>query len=127
MAVTFSNKGNFAKLNRYLVNTNRVFRDIDFEKYGKLGVDYLYEATPKDTGLTAASWTYKIRKIQNGHVRIEFWNTNVKDGVPIALVIQYGHATKGGGYVEGIDYINPALQPLFDDLAKKAWEEVKSL
>lgn len=130
MPVRVKHSGNFVKLDRYLHKVRRTLRDVDFDKYGKMGVEALSEATPKDTGLTAASWYYKVTKLQNGGqniVKVEFMNSNRKDGVPIALVIQYGHAVRGGGWVEGRDYINPALQPVFDELAKKAWEEIKRL
>lgn len=97
---------------------------------GEEGVKALKEATPKDTGLTSESWYYEVKQIQNGGtniIRLSFMNSNRKDGVPIALVIQYGHGTRGGGYVEGIDYINPALKPIFEKLANNAWKELKSL
>ena len=130
MPLKVTHKGNFAKLDRYLVKVKRTVREVDFDYFGREGVKALSEATPVDTGLTAASWYYKVTKIQNAAqsiVKIEFMNSNRKDGVPIALVIQYGHAVRGGGWVEGRDYINPAIQPIFDKLAKKAWEEIKSL
>lgn len=131
MPVKVTSKGNFAKLDRYLYKARRTIRDVDFDKYGRMGVEALSEATPKDTGLTAASWYYKVTHIntagQTNLVKLEFMNSNRKDGVPIALVIQYGHAVRGGGWVEGKDYINPAVQPIFEELAKKAWEEIKSL
>lgn len=93
------------------------------EKYGEEGVAALSSATPVDTGLTAASWGYEI-KMTNDRVRISWWNTNINEGVPIALIIQYGHATGNGGWVEGVDYINPALKPIFDEIEKKVWREV---
>ena len=130
MPLRVQHKGNFAKLDRYLVNCKRIPKRINWDYYGKEGVKALSENTPVDTGLSAASWYYKITKIQNGGsniVKVEFMNSNRKDGVPIALVIQYGHAVPGGGWVEGKDYINPALQPIFDKLASKAWEEIKRL
>lgn len=130
MSIRATHKGNFAKLDRYLVKTRNTIRNVNFDYYGQEGVKALSEATPKDTGTTAASWYYKVTKIQNASsniVKLEFFNSNRKDGVPIALVIQYGHAVRGGGWVEGRDYINPAIQPIFDRLAKKAWEEIKRL
>lgn len=93
------------------------------EKYGEEGVAALSSATPVDTGLTAASWGYEI-KMTEKRVRISWWNTNINEGVPIALIIQYGHATGNGGWVEGVDYINPALRPIFDEIEKKVWREV---
>ena len=93
------------------------------ERFGQLGVDALSAATPVDTGLTASSWTYEI---QNGpdSIVIEWHNTNVNKHVNIALILQMGHGTRNGGYVRGRDYINPAMRPIFDQMAKDAWEEV---
>lgn len=93
------------------------------EKYGEEGVAALSSATPVDTGLTAASWGYEIKMTAN-RLNISWWNTNINEGVPIALIIQYGHATGNGGWVEGVDYINPALKPIFDEIEKKVWREV---
>ena len=95
------------------------------EQYGRAGVNALSAATPVDSGETADSWDYTITADKNT-VRITWTNSNVKDGmnVPVAVILQYGHATGNGGYVQGIDYINPALKPLFDEIAIKAWEEV---
>lgn len=103
-------------------------RYLDYlEKYAKKGVEALSEATPKRTGRTASSWTYTIEKSATGTYRIKWHNTNVQNHVNIALIIQYGHGTRNGGYVEGIDYINPALQPIFEQLAQDAWKEVTSI
>ena len=98
--------------------------NIVLDKYGKAGVEALEKATPKDTGTTAKSWRYVIVK-EEGRYRIEFHNDNISDWANVAILIQYGHGTRNGGYVEGIDYINPALAPVFNDLASQAWEEVK--
>ena len=95
----------------------------DLDKYGKEGVAALSAATPIDTGKTANSWSYKINR-QNGSVSIDFYNSNFSNGVPIAIILQYGHATNNGGWVQGRDYINPAIQPIFDKIAKNAWKEV---
>lgn len=94
-----------------------------FDKYGKRGVSALQEATPKDTGLTAASWYYTVVETKTG-VNLVFKNSNIVNGVPIAIILQYGHATNGGGYVEGIDYINPSLRPIFEKTASDMWEEM---
>lgn len=95
-----------------------------FEKYGQKGVDALRNATPVDSGLTASSWYYEVVKTHNG-VKIQFCNSNIQNGwAPIAILLQYGHATRNGGYVQGRDYINPAIQPLFDQMADDAWKEV---
>ena len=92
--------------------------------YGQRGVDALKKATPKDTGLTADSWRYEI-KISKSDVKIIWSNLNIQNGVPIAVILQYGHATGTGGYVQGIDYINPAIKPIFDDISEKVWKEMK--
>lgn len=95
------------------------------EKYGKMGVDALREATPKDTGETANSWGYEIEETKDG-ITIRWTNSKINHMVPVALLIQYGHETKNGGWVSGIDYINPALKPIFDKIADDAWKEVTS-
>lgn len=126
-----TSKAKFVKLEAYLKNAQKLSSSFNLDKYGELGLQALQDATPKDTGLTAASWRFKTKYFQNANgsktAKIEFYNDNRHDGVPVALVIQYGHATRGGGYVEGIDYINPALQPVFEQLAKDAWEEIRKL
>lgn len=95
------------------------------ERYGRAGVNALAAATPVDSGKTADSWDYEITG-KNGRIVITWTNSSRTEGidVPIAIILQYGHATGNGGYVQGIDYINPALRPLFDEIARKAWEEV---
>lgn len=93
-----------------------------FEKYGPKCVDALQKATPQDSGLTAASWSYSIEN--DG---LYFYNSNRNNGVPIAIIIQYGHATGTGGYVQGRDYINPALRPLFDSIVDEIDKEVQNL
>ena len=117
-------KGNFKKTEEMLKRTGNWSSKIDLDKYGSKGVAALKEATPKDTGLTANSWSYNITRSKNS-VIISFENSNINDGVPIAIILQYGHGTRNGGWVEGYDYINPAVRPIFDELAKAAWKEVK--
>lgn len=95
------------------------------EKYGRLGVEALKAATPVDSGLTASSWYYEIQNNENGTISISFHNSNIHNYVNIAIILQYGHGTGTGGWVEGRDYINPAIQPVFDELADKIWKEVK--
>nr|DAQ03879.1 MAG TPA: type I neck protein [Caudoviricetes sp.] len=121
--ISFRQQGDFSNLSRFLEKAKESVKIGMLDKYGRAGVEALASATPKDTGLTAASWKYEIKR-QNGSVTIEFYNTNVQKGIPIAIILQYGHATGNGGWVEGRDYINPAIQPLFDKIAKEAWEEV---
>lgn len=94
------------------------------DKYGKEGRDALAEATPVRSGLTAESWTYEVVKRKRGY-SIIWRNTHVIDGIPVAIIIQYGHATGTGGYVAGEDYINPVIKPLFDKIAHDIWNEVK--
>lgn len=124
--VTFRHKGNFDKLTIYLQKANKTARLSSLDKYGREGVAALAYATPVDTGLTASSWYYEIKR-QNGIVALNFCNSNVNKGVPIAIILQYGHGTRNGGWVEGRDYINPAIQPIFDRIAKDAWREVTEL
>ena len=96
------------------------------EKYGQKGVEALAKATPKATGKTAASWSYEI-KIEQGGASLCWKNANIVDGVPIAVILQYGHGTRNGGYVTGVDYINPAMKPIFDGIASELWKEVMNL
>lgn len=116
-------KGSFNKTVKFL---NFVYRK-DFldrlEQYGQIGVDALASATPVDTGKTAASWGYTVERTRDS-VSIIWTNSNVESGVPIAILIQYGHGTRNGGYVEGRDYINPAIQPIFDKISEEIWKEV---
>lgn len=124
--IKFTQKGDFSKLTRFLEKAKNVVKLGDLDKYGRAGVAALSSATPTDSGKTASSWYYEIER-QNGKVSINFHNSNVNQGVPIAIILQYGHATGTGGWVEGRDYINPAIQPIFDELANNAWKEVTSL
>ena len=116
-------KGDFKKLTSFLERAKEALDIGVLDKYGRKGVAALSSATPVDTGLTASSWFYKIEN-KNGIAKIEFHNSNIQNGVPIAVILQYGHGTRNGGYVVGRDYINPAIQPVFDELAKNAWKEV---
>lgn len=117
-------KSKFEKTKRYLSSKKKVEYVELLNKYGKLGVAALKEATPKRTGLTSESWTYKVYEFNDAY-KIEFYNSNLGQGwAPIAILLQYGHGTRNGGWVEGIDYINPALQPIFEKLSKEAWEKV---
>lgn len=124
--ITFRQKGDFSKLTRYLERVKEVIRRGDLDKYGRAGVAALASATPIDTGLTASSWYYKIEH-SNGSAVISFHNSNIQNGVPIAIILQYGHGTGAGGWVEGRDYINPAIRPIFDAIANDAWREVTRL
>ena len=124
--VTFNHKGNFERTDRLLKGEKEKKYIKVLDKYGQEGVAALAAATPTDSGLTAESWDYKIQNGSGGY-KIMWTNSNVNDGVPIAIIIQYGHGTGTGGYVQGRDYINPAMRSVFDNIADKAWEEVKRL
>lgn len=124
--ISFRQKGDFSNLSKFLERAKEVVHLGDLDRYGRAGVDALASATPVDSGLTASSWYYEIER-ENGFVTISFRNSNIQNGVPIAIILQYGHGTGTGGWVEGRDYINPAIQPIFDQIAKDAWEEVKRL
>ena len=120
--ITFSHEGNFSKTFNFL-RRNRKITITDLAKFGQLGVDALSANTPVDSGLTASSWYYDIVE-KDGRIEIQWKNSNIQDGVPIAVILQYGHATGTGGWVEGIDYINPAIQPIFNLIAENAWKEL---
>lgn len=122
--ISFRQKGDFSKLTRYLEKVKEKVKIGNLDKYGQEGVAALSSATPVRTGLTANSWYYKIEQSKDS-VTLSFHNSNIQNGVPIAIVLQYGHATRDGGWVEGRDYINPAIQPIFDRIAEEAWKEVK--
>ena len=124
--VSIKQKGDFVKLTRYLEKTKKSVRLGDLEKFAREGVAALSSATTVDTGLTARSWYYTIEK-ENGVIKISFNNSNIQNGVPIAIILQYGHGTRNGGWVEGRDYINPAIQPVFDKITENAWREVTKL
>lgn len=124
--ISFRHKGDFSKLEQYLQKMKGVVKRSDFDKYGQAGVAALASATPVDTGKTAASWFYEVKYEATG-VTITFNNSNIQNGVPIAIILQYGHGTGTGGWVQGRDYINPAIQPIFDKIANDAWEEVTKL
>lgn len=124
--ISFKQKGDFSKLTRYMERLKETVRRGILDKYGREGVSLLSSATPVDSGLTASSWYYRIEN-RNGSAKITFYNSNVQEGVPIAIILQYGHATGTGGWVQGRDYINPAIQPLFDKIADEAWREVTKL
>lgn len=121
--ITFRQKGDFSKLTKFLERAKESVHLGDLDKYGREGVAALASATPVDTGLTANSWNYKIEQ-RSGSVSIVFYNSNIQNGVPIAIILQYGHGTRNGGWVQGRDYINPAIQPVFDKITEDAWREV---
>lgn len=124
--IKFKHKGNFSKTYEFLGRARKAVRIKDLERYGQEGVTALASATPVETGLTANSWHYQIDRTKET-ITISFHNTNIQNGIPIAIILQYGHGTRNGGWVEGRDYINPAIQPIFDKLANEAWKEVTKL
>jgi hypothetical protein len=121
--ISFRHKGDFSKSMRFLERAKNIVRLGDLDKYGRAGVAALASATPVDSGETANSWYYEIVRTA-GSVTIEFHNSNIQNGVPIAIILQYGHGTGTGGWVQGRDYINPAIRPIFDNIADDAWREV---
>jgi len=106
-----------------LINVKKAVKVSDLDRFGKAGVAALASATPVKSGLTANSWYYET-EIKDGAATITFNNSNIQNGVPIAIILQYGHGTNNGGWVQGRDYINPAIQPVFDKIANDAWREV---
>ena len=121
--ISFRQKGDFSKANSFLEKIKETVNAGDLNKYGQEGVNALSSATPVDTGTTANSWYYEINRTK-GQVSIVWKNSNIKDGVPIAVIIQYGHGTGTGGYIEGRDYINPAMRPIFEHIADSVCKEV---
>jgi hypothetical protein len=124
--ISINHKGNFTKTEQFFrgVVTSDYVRVL--EKYAREGVSTLASATPVDSGETANSWDYEIRHYPGG-ASITWTNSNVVDGVPVAILLQYGHGTRNGGYVQGRDYINPALKPIFEKIASELWGEVNNL
>lgn len=120
------NKESFQKTFSFLKKELNLFKMVDFDKYGKQGVEALRQRTPVDTGKTRDSWYYKIHR-REGELEISFHNSNINDGNNIAILLQYGHGTGTGAYVKGKDYINPALRPTFNQIAKEVWKEVTSV
>ena len=124
--ISFRHKGDFSKSTRYFKRAAQAIRFNNLDKYGREGVAALASATPVDSGITAASWNYTIER-GDGTVAIVFNNSHINQGVPIAIILQYGHGTGTGGWVQGRDYINPAVRPIFDKIVTNAWREVTKL
>ena len=120
--ISLTSKGDFRKTEKFMKNARTKKLMSILKQYGEEGVAALMIATPLDTGRTASSWRYEI-KVENNCIRLVFHNDNIQNGVPIAIILQYGHGTGTGGWVEGRDYINPAIQPIFDKIANSAWKE----
>lgn len=122
--IGITSSGSFDKTFEFLKKAQEASEVRNLNAYGQQGVSALSRATPEDTGVTANSWDFRIIR-GRGRVKIEWYNTNVVDGVPIAVIVQYGHGTGTGGWVEGEDYINPAMKPIFAKIASDVWKEVK--
>ena len=125
MRVKFEVSGGFTKTERFLNRMKRREYLNVLDEFGRDGVQALRNATPVDSGATAEAWDYEIKRTRN-YTEIDWTNSNINDGVPIAVILQYGHGTGTGGYVQGRDYINPAIRPIFDKIAEKAWKVVTS-
>lgn len=127
-AIVIKQKGDFKKTHKLMQKIVKTHYEDILNKYGKEGVEALKAATPVDSGLTANSWDYEIRTSPNtGYYSIIWTNSHVEKGwANIAILLQYGHGTRNGGYVQGRDYINPAMRPIFDEMARKLWEEVST-
>lgn len=123
--ITFRHKGSFKNIERFLDKMQKKEFFQKLNQYGRRGVDALSSVTPVDSGRTASSWNYEIHRSKE-LVEIVWTNSNVVDGVPIVILLQYGHATGNGGYVQGYDFINPAIRPIFDEIEKDLWKEVTS-
>lgn len=121
--VSVTQKGNFKKSERFLRKVVGLHFENKLKHYGELGVQALKAATPKDTGTTAESWNYEIVH-EDGRTVLYWRNENLSQGIPVVIILQYGHVTRNGGFVEGIDFINPTLKPIFEQMAKEAWKEV---
>ena len=121
--IKLEHKGDFSKTTGFLNNALKSVKLDTLNRYGRKGVEALRNFTPQDTGATADSWSYEIISTSDG-VRLVWTNSNQTDGIRVAVLIQYGHVTGTGGYVEGRDYINPALAPIFDKLADDCWKEL---
>lgn len=124
--ISFNSKGDFKKTQSFLEKAKRLEIQSVLDRYGSVGVSALSSATPVESGATASAWYYEV-SIKRGAYTITFFNSNVNKGVPIAIILQYGHGTRNGGWVNGRDYINPSIQPVFDEIVEEAWKEVTKL
>lgn len=121
--ITFTQTGDFNKTEEYLSRLSKGDLSEVLNRYGSVGLNALSNATPVDSGLTSESWYYDIES-RRGYYSIRWHNRNQVNGLPIAVLIQYGHGTRNGGYVQGRDYIMPAIRPIFDQIAAEVWKEV---
>ena len=126
MPITFTQRGDFSKTHKYLMKLRNLrYRPI-LERYANVGTNALRSVTPKDTGETASSWSHKIVITRTGF-SIQWFNDHTNNNIPIVILLQYGHGTRGGSFVQGIDFINPAMKPIFDRISEEIWKEVTSL
>lgn len=119
----FISKGDWSKTSKFLEKAKNIFKENSFDKYGRVGVIALESATPKESGATANAWSYEVQR-SGSQVSIIWKNSNEPNGFPVAVMLQFGHGTGTGGYVRGIDYINPAMKPVFEKIADDLWREV---
>ena len=124
--ITFTSRGNFNSSERFLTHAKRKNYRPTLEKYAILGASALVSATPKDSGFTSDSWRYEI-EITRGGFKISWMNDNLVDGIPVIILLQYGHGTRSGSFIEGKDFINPAMKPIFEKLSDELWKEVITL
>ena len=124
MKIVLRTKGDFRKIDSWFEKKLEAVKLGDLDKYGREGVEALRHFTPKDTGKTSESWYYEIER-KDDIITLSFNNSNFNQGVPIAIILQYGHGTRNGGFVQGVDYINPALKPIFEKILNDMWEEVR--
>ena len=124
--ITFKHKGDFKRTEKFMIRSSKLDPRRVMESFGREGVTVLSLATPKDSGLTAASWGYEINVTKTGY-SISWTNSNIISGIPVVILIQYGHGTSGGGYVEGRDFINPVIRPIFDKIVENLSKEVSKL
>ncbi len=124
--ITVTQHGDFKKTTSFLQKCLQIFNSSYFDKYGKKGVEALMAATPKDTGLASSSWRYEISRTDDG-LTIEWHNDDIEGGYNVVVLVQYGHATKSGSWVDGVDFINPALRPIFENIANDVLKEVSKL
>lgn len=123
--INVTSTGSFDKTLKFLQKLNEGSIFANLEHYGRVGVDALSRATPVESGETANSWGYKVIRTP-GRYSIVWFNTHEEDGVNIAVIIQYGHGTRTGGYVQGRDYVNPAMRPIFDQIVEDVWRQVRN-
>ena len=124
--IIFKHSGNFKRAENFLTGAQKLNIQHILEMYARQGVLVLASATPQDTGLTANSWDYDIKVTKNGY-SINWTNSNENEGIPIAILIQYGHGTSAGAFIEGRDFINPAIKPVLDAIAESLWKEISKL